>query len=70
MDYFHYLKYALSGILTFIGIKMCINEFSKEFDYGFHISNFVSLSIIVTFLTASILLSMADKKRTEKSKIG
>lgn len=70
MDYFHYLKYALSGILTFIGVKMCINEFSKDFGFDFHISNFVSLSVIITFLTASILLSIADKRRTENSKIG
>jgi len=65
MDYFHYLKYALSGILTFIGIKMCINEFSGEFGYAFHISNFASLGVIVTFLTVSILLSIAFKKKEE-----
>lgn len=66
MDYFHYLKYALSGILTFIGIKMCINEFSAEFGYGFKISNFTSLSVIVAFLTASILLSIVVKSRQDK----
>jgi len=63
MDYFHYLKYALSGILTFIGFKMCLNEFSAHFGYSFHISNFVSLGVIVTLLTASILLSIAVKKK-------
>lgn len=63
MDYFHYLKYALSGILTFIGFKMCLNEFSTHFGYSFHISNFVSLGVIVTLLTASILLSVALKKK-------
>jgi tellurite resistance protein TerC len=66
MEYFHYLKYALSGILTFIGIKMCINEFSSEFNYGFKISNFTSLSVIVLFLTASILLSIVVKSRQDK----
>jgi len=65
MNYFHYLKYALSGILTFIGIKMCVNEFSSEFGYAFHISNFVSLGVIVVFLTASIVLSVIVKKRAE-----
>ena len=63
MDYFHYLKYALSGILTFIGIKMCVNEFCNEFGYAFHISNFASLGVIVTFLTVSIILSIAFKKK-------
>ena len=66
MAYFHYLKYALSGILTFIGIKMCLNELYNEFGYGFSISNFTSLSVILTFLTVSILLSIIVKMRSEK----
>lgn len=65
MDYFQYLKYALSGILTFIGFKMCLNEFSIDFDYPYHISNFASLGVIVTFLTLSILLSIYVKKKGE-----
>jgi tellurite resistance protein TerC len=63
MDLFKYLKYALAGILTFIGIKMCVNEFCNEFGYSFHISNFVSLGVIVAFLTISIILSIAAEKR-------
>src|ERR1035437_1354002 len=65
MAYFHYLKYALSGILTFIGVKMCVNEFADQLGYDFHISNLVSLGVIVSLLTISILLSIAVKKRTE-----
>jgi tellurite resistance protein TerC len=65
MDYFHYLKYALSGILTFIGIKMCLNEFWSEFGYSFHISNFASLGVIVSFLTISIVFSIIVKKSAE-----
>jgi len=65
MEYFHYLKYALSGILTFIGIKMCLNELSSELGYSFHISNFTSLGVIISLLTASILLSIVVKKRQE-----
>lgn len=65
MVYFHYLKYALSGILTFIGAKMCINEFTSEFNYSFHISNLTSLSVIISLLTVSILLSIIVKKRAE-----
>ena len=67
MAYFHYLKYALSGILTFIGIKMCANELAAELGSSFKISNFTSLGVIVTFLTASILLSIVVKKRQERS---
>ncbi|MEI6052963.1 MAG: TerC family protein [Opitutaceae bacterium] len=62
MVYFYYLKYALSGILTFIGLKMIVNEFCAEFGYHFQISNFVSLGVIVTFLTVSVILSIALKK--------
>lgn len=64
MEYFHYLKYALAGILSFIGIKMCINEFTSEFGFSFHISNFTSLGVIVSLLTISILLSIIVKKHT------
>lgn len=65
MDYFHYLKYALAGILTFIGIKMCVNELAAELNYSFHISNFVSLGIIIASLAISIILSVIVKKRKE-----
>jgi len=66
MQYFFYLKYALSGILTFIGFKMCFNELSAELGYSMSISNFVSLGVIVFLLTFSILLSIAVKKRMER----
>lgn len=65
MSYFHYLKYALSGILTFIGIKMCVNEFTLHLGYDFHVSNLASLGVIVILLTLSILLSIVIKKRDE-----
>lgn len=65
MTYFHYLKYALAGILSFIGLKMCVNEFTHMFGYDFHISNFVSLGIIISLLTISIILSVLLKKKTD-----
>jgi len=66
MPLFKYLKYALAGILTFIGIKMCMNEFASDCGYGFHISNFASLGVIITFLTVSILASVYNKKKESK----
>jgi len=63
MLYFYYLKYALAGILSFIGLKMCVNEFCAMFDYDFHISNYVSLGIIVSLLTISIIFSVIQKKK-------
>jgi len=65
MSYFLYLKYALAGILSFIGIKMCANELAEQLEYNFHISNLASLGVIVVFLTVSILLSVVVKKREE-----
>jgi len=65
MAYFYYLKYALSGILTFIGLKMCVNEFNIEHGYAFHISNLSSLAVIIGLLATSILFSIAVKKRAE-----
>jgi len=56
MQYFRYLKNALAGILTFIGIKMCINELASELHWNFRITNYVSLSVIVSLLLISILL--------------
>ena len=63
MQYFRFLKVALAGILTFIGFKMCINEFAHEMGYHFHISNIVSLSVIVGLLTTSILASILIKEK-------
>jgi len=63
MQYFRFLKVALAGILTFIGFKMCINEFAHEMGYHFHISNIVSLSVIVGLLTTSILASVLIKEK-------
>ena len=45
MDYFYYLKYALAGILSFIGIKMCQRACLRTW-LSFHISNFFSLGVI------------------------
>lgn len=71
MGYFHYLKYALAGILSFIGVKMCINEFSAEFgdqfNFHVHISNFASLGVIISLLTISILLSIIVQKNKQKT---
>jgi tellurite resistance protein TerC len=66
MGYFYYLRYALAGVLSFIGLKMCVNEFCAHFGYAFHISNYVSLGIIVALLTLSVLLSLVKKKREER----
>ena len=64
MPYFHYLKYALAGILSFIGIKMCFNELIHEgvLSNTYEITNFASLGVIVVFLTVSIIASVIWKQ--------
>jgi tellurite resistance protein TerC len=52
--YFKYLKYGLSAILIFVGVKMCITDFYK-------IPTDLSLIIIVFVLVISMLASMASK---------
>lgn len=66
MDYFYYLKYALAGILTFIGVKMCLNELASEIGWHFHISNYVSLGVIVSLLAISIIASIVFKRKAEQ----
>jgi tellurite resistance protein TerC len=69
MQYFRYLKYALAGILSFIGAKMCINELASKLDYKVRITNFVSLGVIVGLLLISIILSIlinSQQKHTIK----
>ena len=51
MEKFHYLHYGLSGILTFIGIKMLIEDYV-------HISTELSLIVIAFLLTISIVFSL------------
>jgi len=63
MPYFRFLKLALAGILTFIGFKMCINEFCIAMGYQFNISNLFSLGVIVGLLTISILTSVLIKEK-------
>lgn len=50
--YFQYLKYGLSAILIFVGVKMCITDFYK-------IPIDLSLILIVFILTLAMLASVA-----------
>ena len=63
MRYFYYLSYALAGILSFIGIKMCANELARDLDSPFHLSNLVSLGVIILLLSAAIIASIIKKRK-------
>lgn len=65
---FRYIKYALAVILAFIGVKMVLNETAKALDWPFHISNVVSLSVIIGLLTLSIVASVIVSRVQERRK--
>lgn len=62
MDYFFYLKYALSLILLFIGGKMILNHHSEAVESNFHIPNTTSLIIIGSIISISIIASIIRSK--------
>ncbi|WP_072152693.1 TerC family protein [Weissella viridescens] len=63
---FRYIKYALAGILAFIGVKMIVNEVSKMMEASFQISNVLSLAVIVGSLAIAIVASIIVSRREEK----
>ncbi len=56
--YFVYLKYGLSAILIFVGVKMCISDLYK-------IPVEISLAFIILTLSLAILASMAMQQRKD-----
>ncbi len=55
MGLFRYLKYGISFLLFFVGIKMLISEF-------YHVPIYVSLTVIAVTITISILASIVIKE--------
>ena len=58
--YFHYLKFGLSAILVFVGVKMCISDFYK-------IPTSISLIAIVAVLVTAMVASLAFPKKEAAS---
>ena len=69
MDYFYYLKYALSAILIFIGTKMTLNHYAHEHDASFYIATTTSLLVILVLIVVSIFASVVRSKQLEKKEI-
>lgn len=63
MDKFVYLKPGVALILVFVGVKMVGA-------YWFHLSTLISLAVIVSVLTASVLLSLWKAKQVERLAAG
>ena len=59
MDKFQYLKFGLSAVLVFIGVKMVIVDFYK-------IPIGISLGVVAGILTISILASLWKARKEEK----
>jgi tellurite resistance protein TerC len=61
MPLFAYLKYGLSIVLSFIGLKMILKEL-------FHISiaSYVSLAVVLGILVISIALSLIFPPKVER----
>lgn len=66
---FRYIKYALSVILAFIGVKMVYNEVAHYLDWSFHISNIASLVVIVSLITLSIVASIIVDKALKRRQL-
>ncbi|MGD9649326.1 MAG: TerC family protein [Dongiaceae bacterium] len=58
-DKFHYLKYGLAAVLTFIGVKMLLAH------TAFAISTPASLVVVVIMLSIAIMASLVHKPGTE-----
>ena len=56
LDSFHYLKYSLTVILVFVGIKLILSN-------HFHVSILVSLSVIILSLMFGIYFSIQYKRK-------
>lgn len=69
MGMFRFLKHGVSLILFFIGAKMLLSYF-KPVEHFFSAHTWISLAVILSVLTASILLSViiAEKKEIEELK--
>ena len=63
MDRFRYLKYAILGILAFVGVKMLLHEV-------YHLKDWVSLLIILTGLTGAVLVSVVADRRKAPADAG
>lgn len=69
ITYFRYLKYGLSVVLIFIGIKMLLDPHDREPPLWFQVEIPISISLLVVaaIIISSILLSVAVGYREKRS---
>ena len=61
IEYFHYLKYGLSIVLIFIGVKMLVEYWDIK------LSTIVSLGVVVGIIIVSIIFSIIVGRRDHRS---
>ena len=65
---FHYLKYALAGVLVFIGIKVALVYFNGIDLISLKIPTWLSLSVTLSLLTFGVLYSLHKTRNPEQPK--
>lgn len=65
---FHYLKYALAGVLVFIGIKVALVYFNGIDLISLKIPTWLSLSVTLSLLTFGVLYSLHKTRNQETPK--
>ena len=64
IDRFHYLKLGLSGVLTFVGVKMVLPGLGTLYgmaaggEHDWHVDKYVSLGVILALLGLSVAASL------------
>jgi tellurite resistance protein TerC len=59
MELFHYLHYALSFILVFVGVKMLVSRV-------YHVPTSIALGVITATLATCIVASLVFPKKEER----
>jgi tellurite resistance protein TerC len=69
IGYFRYLKYGLSIVLVFIGVKMLLDPHDREPPLWFQVDIPISISLIVVagIIVVSMVLSIVVAQREERS---
>jgi tellurite resistance protein TerC len=64
MDKFHYLKLGLSAVLTFVGVKMLLPDFSELLTgVSYKIPTLLSLGVVASILGVAVVASLLRARR-------
>jgi tellurite resistance protein TerC len=64
MDKFYYLKLGLSAVLTFVGVKMLMPDFSLLLTgVSYKIPTLISLGVVASILAVAVVASLLRARR-------